>query len=286
MEKLNDLNDLLRHEVLDLYSAEEQILEALPAMIEKAGSPALKAALQQHLSVTDEQKNRLDKVKDLLSDKSEETVEGEKKRGFIAGLFHRSEAKQVCLGTKGIIEEGKKVMNENMEPDVLDAAIIGCAQKVEHYEICGYGTAKAYAKELGLTEVENLLNQTLNEEYEADDKLTALAVGRINKEAENDGPQNRRPASTNGKTPSAASKTPGGRGDTASRTSSSSPSGKAPRKASAVPKNTNNKSATAVKKGNATTATKKAATSTKTTGVGTAAHKSAGKKTAAASKKR
>jgi ferritin-like metal-binding protein YciE len=176
----------------------------MPAMIEKAGNPALKEALQQHLQITEEQRTRLEQVQQLMAEGEEQNEEtapegGERKRGFIAGLFRRNaEEKQVCLGTKGLIEEGQKVMNENMEPEVLDAAIIGCAQKIEHYEICGYGTAKAYARELGLEQVERLLEQTLNEEYEADDRLTDLAVGRLNREAEEATGSNRRGASKRG----------------------------------------------------------------------------------------
>src|SRR5215213_11090099 len=85
---------------------------------------------------------------------------------------------------EGIIREGKKILDEQMEPNVVDAAIIACAQKIEHYEICGYGTARAYARELNLGEVAELLEETLNEEYEADDLLTDLAVGGLNEKAE------------------------------------------------------------------------------------------------------
>jgi len=180
MEKMKDLKDLLKHEVMDLYSAEEQIIDALPKMIEKANDPALKNALQEHLNITKKQKQRLDKVQALLREKGEEAP-GEKK-GFLSGLFGGGAHK--CKGTQGLIEEGQKVMGENMNPEVMDAAIIGCAQKIEHYEICGYGTAKAFALELKLTDVAELLNETLNEEYEADDRLTAMAVGRLNAQAE------------------------------------------------------------------------------------------------------
>src|SRR5215213_3670931 len=86
---------------------------------------------------------------------------------------------------EGIIREGEKILGEPMEPQVVDAAIIACAQKIEHYEICGYGTARAYARELNLGDVAELLEQTLNEEYEADDLLTDLAVGRLNEKAQN-----------------------------------------------------------------------------------------------------
>lgn len=179
MEKMKDLRDLLHHEVMDLASAEEQIIAALPKMIEKAGDPALKTALREHLRVTEEQKKRLDKVHGLLH--GGKAPEGEDK-GLFGRLFGGASHK--CKGTQGLIEEGEKVMGEDMNPEVMDAAIIASAQKIEHYEICGYGTAKAFALELGLTEVARLLDQTLNEEYEADDRLTAMAVGRLNKEAE------------------------------------------------------------------------------------------------------
>ncbi len=180
MEKMKDLKDLLKHEVMDLYSAEEQIIEALPKMIEKANDSALKNALQEHLTVTENQKQRLDKVQSLLREQGEEAPA--EKKGFLSGLFGGGAHK--CKGTQGLIDEGEKVMGENMNPEVMDAAIISCAQKIEHYEICGYGTAKAFALELKLTEVAQLLNETLNEEYEADDRLTAMAVGRLNAEAE------------------------------------------------------------------------------------------------------
>lgn len=171
MDKLNQLKDLLKHEINDLYSAEEQIIEALPAMIEKARDRKLKKALQDHLKVTETQKQRLDEIQKMLE------LEPARK-GFLSALFAKK-----CKGMQGLIEEGEKVMGEEMDPDVMDAAIVGCAQKIEHYEICGYGTARAYAEELGLPEVEKALRTSLDEEYESDDLLTALAVRRLNKEA-------------------------------------------------------------------------------------------------------
>lgn len=175
-----NLNDLLKHEILDLYSAEEQIIEALPAMIEKAKNPELKKALREHLKITEEQKSRLDKVKESFGEGEQE---GEKK-GFFSRLFGGSSGGEKCRGMEGLITEGEKIMAADITDEALDAAIIASAQKIEHYEICGYGTARAFAKELRLGEVERLLTQTLNEEYEADDKLTALAVGKLNEEAE------------------------------------------------------------------------------------------------------
>jgi ferritin-like metal-binding protein YciE len=177
MEKMNDLRDLLKHEIQDLYSVEEQIIAAMPNMIEKATNPELKQSLKEHLHVTEQQKARLDLVQKAFG----EPAEGEENTGLLSRLF---KTKMVCKGMQGIISEGNQILSANMNSDVMDAAIIACAQKIEHYEICGYGTAKAYARELNLAEVERLLDQTLNEEYDADDRLTALAVGRLNQRAE------------------------------------------------------------------------------------------------------
>jgi ferritin-like metal-binding protein YciE len=168
--KMNSLSNLLAHEIVDLYSAEEQIIEALPKMIEKAQNQELKKALKEHLKVTEQQKKRLEKVHKLIK---QEDGSSEEELGDTE-----------CKGMKGLIEEGKKAMEEEMEPDVMDAAIIASAQKIEHYEISGYGTARAFAREVGMSEVEKLLQQTLDEEYLADDLLTELAVGQVNDEAE------------------------------------------------------------------------------------------------------
>jgi ferritin-like metal-binding protein YciE len=185
MEKMKDLKDLLIHEIDDLYSAEEQIIEALPSMIEKAKNGKLVTALKDHLKVTEQQKARLDEVKQLLvGDSDEDASEQGGQKGFFGGFFGASGKKHECLGMKGLIEEGEKVMGEDMSPKVLDAAIIASAQKIEHYEICGYGTARAYARELNLGQVAERLEETLDEEYEADDLLTDLAVGGLNEEAE------------------------------------------------------------------------------------------------------
>ncbi|MEO8110969.1 MAG: ferritin-like domain-containing protein [Ginsengibacter sp.] len=179
MEKITDLKDLLKHEILDLYSAEEQIIEGLPKMIEKANDAALKEALNNHLQVTMTHKERLDDIKKVLLD--EDTDAGD--NGFFSNLFGGVNS-VTCKGTEGLIKEAEKMMGEDMTTEVMDAAIIGAAQKIEHYEISGYGTARAYAQELGLDYVASLLMQTLNEEYEADDALTELAVGQLNIEAE------------------------------------------------------------------------------------------------------
>ncbi len=179
MEKMNDLKDLLKHEIDDLYSVEEQILEALPKMAEKASNKTLKTALSEHLRITEQHRIRLEKIRQTLNGSHEEG--NEKKKNFLAGIF--SGGQHVCKGMQGIIEEGTKIMKADMTPEVMDAAIIACAQKVEHYEICGYGTARTYARELQMNQEALLLEQTLHEEYEADDRLTALAIQRINLEA-------------------------------------------------------------------------------------------------------
>lgn len=179
MEKITDLKDLLKHEILDLYSAEEQIIEGLPKMIEKANDAELKEALNNHLQVTMTHKERLDDIKKVLLD--EDTTEED--NGFFSNLFGGVNS-VTCKGTEGLIKEAEKMMGEDMTTEVMDAAIIAAAQKIEHYEISGYGTARAYAQELGLDYVASLLMQTLNEEYEADDALTELAVGQLNIEAE------------------------------------------------------------------------------------------------------
>ena len=175
MAQMVNLRDLLQHEIDDLYSAEEQIIDALPKMVEKATDSQLKRALNEHLQVTKRQKERLEKVKQLMEKNNQERSEP----GFLEKLFGGGK----CKGTEGLIKEGEKLMGENMDSKVRDAAIIAAAQKIEHYEISGYGTARAYAMQLGLNEVEQLLTETLNEEYKADNDLTALALFDVNLQA-------------------------------------------------------------------------------------------------------
>jgi len=183
MEKMNDLRDLLKHEIEDLQSVEDQIIEALPKMIEKANNLDLKKALSEHLKVTKQHKTRLEKVMQDLG--AGHQGSNGKKKGILGGIF--GSGKQECKGMKGIIEEGEKMMSADISPEALDAAIIASAQKVEHYEICGYGTARTFARELGLEQVTKQLEQTLNEEYEADDLLTSLAIMGVNERAERSG---------------------------------------------------------------------------------------------------
>ncbi|MEO7265819.1 MAG: ferritin-like domain-containing protein [Ferruginibacter sp.] len=179
MSTLINLIDLLKHEIDDLYSAEEQIIDALPGVIDNANNPALKKALQDHLKVTRTHLQRLDKVRSLMGTDPEEN---EEKKVFFTRLF--GQGKHHCKGIEGLIEEANKMMNEELTPQVMDSAIIAAVQKIEHYEITGYGTAKAFAIEMKMDKIATLLNQTLKEEYAADDALTSLAVGKLNPKAD------------------------------------------------------------------------------------------------------
>lgn len=167
---IKDLAGLLMHLIQNLYAAEEHMLQAMPAIIEKANHGSLRNALTHHLKLTGEQKNRLEQVAQFLNEKNVENAA-------------KPDTHHICKGMMGLIEEAKDVLDGGLEKEVTDAAIIACVQKMEHYEISTYGTALAYAHQLHLTKAEDLLNETLNEEYEADDLLTALATASLNKEA-------------------------------------------------------------------------------------------------------
>jgi ferritin-like metal-binding protein YciE len=159
--EIDSLRKLYVEELKDLYSAEKQILQALPKMVKKASNPQLKAGFQEHLRQTEEQVTRLDRI--------------------FEGLGKSSRGKK-CKGMEGLLEEGKEVMQEDMDEETRDAALIAAAQRVEHYEIAGYGTVRTYAQLLGENEAVRLLQQTLDEEGATDKKLTALAEA-INVEA-------------------------------------------------------------------------------------------------------
>jgi ferritin-like metal-binding protein YciE len=163
MPKLNSLDDLLVHELQDIYNAEGQILKALPKMIKAASHPELQTAFEEHLEQTEGQVERLDQVFKLLG----VPAKGRK-----------------CEGMAGLIEEGKKTMEQDAEPAVMDAALIAAAQKVEHYEIASYGCVCTYAEMLGYDQVHDLLGQNLEEEETTDEKLSELAESVINVEAE------------------------------------------------------------------------------------------------------
>ena len=175
MEAINDLEDLLVHHLQSLYAAEDLILQAMPSVIKKANHKSLKNALQHHLDLTNEQKKRLEQIIPLLHQKNAEASE------------HLSIKNGSSKGMLGLIEEANEIVEKELATEVIDAAIISCVQKIEHYEICAYGTALAFAKQLHLHKVEQLLKETLDEEYDADDLLTALATASYNKEAAPEG---------------------------------------------------------------------------------------------------
>lgn len=160
--KVKNLHDLFIDELRDLYSAEKQLIKALPKMAKNATSDELREGFEEHLQQTEEQAQRLERIFENL----EVSPRGKK-----------------CVAMEGLIEEGKELMEEEMEETVLDAALIAAAQKVEHYEIAGYGTVVAWARMLGEEEAAELLEETLNEEKETDQKLTELAESAVNLEA-------------------------------------------------------------------------------------------------------
>lgn len=161
-QETNPLEELLIDELKDIYSAENQIIKALPKMARAATSPELKRAFERHLEETRRQVERLDQIGQALDVK----LTGKK-----------------CKGMEGLIEEGKEVMEEDFDDNAIDAGLIGAAQKVEHYEIAAYGTARTHAEMLGYSKAAKLLQQTLDEEGAADKKLTQLAESIINVEA-------------------------------------------------------------------------------------------------------
>ena len=158
---INNLQELFVEQLRDLYDGEDQIIETLPKLIDKANSPELKSALQEHLDITRRQKDRLEQIFNSL---------GQKASG------------ETCKGMKGIISEGDSLISDAEDPAVLDASIIAAAQRVEHYEIAGYGTVRTYAQQLGKQSFATALEQILQEEKDADLKLSQLASS-INIEA-------------------------------------------------------------------------------------------------------
>ena len=163
---LETLHDLWVHELKDLYSAERQLIQALPKMAKAATSDELRTALENHLSETEEQATRIEQILESF---------GESPKG------------QKCAGMEGLLEEGKDFIKEDADADVLDAGIIVNAQKVEHYEIATYGAVCEYARMMGHAEALQLLEQTLEEEKNADQLLNQIAEGGINALAERDG---------------------------------------------------------------------------------------------------
>jgi ferritin-like metal-binding protein YciE len=160
--KLASIHDLYVDELKDLYNAEHQLLKALPKMAKAASAPELAKAFTNHLEETKEQIERLEKIFKKL----DASPKGKK-----------------CKAMEGLIEEGKEVMEEEAEPAVMDAALIAAGQRVEHYEMAGYGCVRTFATLLGYKDAAALLQETLNEEGAADKKLTKLAETVINVEA-------------------------------------------------------------------------------------------------------
>jgi ferritin-like metal-binding protein YciE len=161
--KAKGFSDLFELELKDLYSAEKQLTRALPKMAKASTNEDLRQAFESHLEETEGQIERLETIFKQL-DISYGRVEK-------------------CKAMEGLIEEGKEIMEEGLEPDVLDAALICAAQKVEHYEIAGYGCARTFAQQLGHADIADLLQETLDEEGNADKKLTEIAESVVNQEA-------------------------------------------------------------------------------------------------------
>jgi len=162
MSQMKTLEELFLHHLKDIYFAEKQILKALPKMSKKCDSVKLQKAFDDHLKETEGQVERLEQVFEIF---------GEKAKG------------ETCPAIEGIIKEGEEGIKDSKDPDVRDAAMIADAQAVEHYEITRYGTLIAWARQLGKPEAAKLLQETLDQEYEADRLLSKLAEGQLNKEA-------------------------------------------------------------------------------------------------------
>jgi ferritin-like metal-binding protein YciE len=159
---LESLQDLFLNELKDIYNAEKQIIRALPRMAKATEAPELEQAFTKHLRETEGQVERLERIFKAL---------GQTPRG------------KTCKGMQGLLEEGKEILEEEGAPEVIDAALISAAQKVEHYEIAAYGCLRTYAQLLGLDDADRLLEQTLKEEEATDKTLTQLGEGGLNQAA-------------------------------------------------------------------------------------------------------
>lgn len=153
---LNSLSELFMTEMRDLYSAETQLVEALPEMAQAASHSELREAFNNHLEET---RTQVDRLRDIFQEMNE-SPEGKR-----------------CEAMEGLIQEGQEIINQQGDEAVKDAALIAAAQRIEHYEISGYGTARTYAEELGYQNVANMLDETLSEEKNADQELNEVALG-------------------------------------------------------------------------------------------------------------
>ena len=156
--ELQSLNDVLVHELKDLHSAETQLLDALPKMAQAASNDELRQAFEHHL---DETRDHVGRLQDIF------------------GQIGTSPGGELCKGMQGLIKEGEETISTDGDPAAKDAALIAAAQRVEHYEIAAYGTARTLADELGIDEAKELLDQTLDEESNADKLLTKIATGGL-----------------------------------------------------------------------------------------------------------
>lgn len=160
--EFNSFQDLFREQIEDLYDAEHRLTEALPKMADAAHSSQLKQAFQDHLTETQGHVSRLEQIFRALNTDPKRTT---------------------CQAMKGLVSEGEEMIKAKGDPDIKDAALIAAAQRVEHYEISGYGSARAFARRLGLNQAVNLLQQTLEEEKAADEKLNRIAESSVNPQA-------------------------------------------------------------------------------------------------------
>jgi ferritin-like metal-binding protein YciE len=158
----NSLDDLFVEQIEDLYDAEQRLTKALPKMAEASNSSQLKQAFQSHLTETEGHVSRLERIFSELN---------------------REPKRETCEAMKGLIAEGEEMIKAHGDPDIKDAALIAAAQRVEHYEMSGYGTARTFAQRLGMTEAASLLQQTLEEEKAADEKLNMIAEASVNPKA-------------------------------------------------------------------------------------------------------
>lgn len=162
-KELNSLEDLFWFELGDLYDAESRLVESIPSMEEAANSPMLKAAFNKHLNQTKRQLSRLEQI-------------------FVQ--LGKPMKRETCAAMKGLISEGEDIISATGDPDVKDAALISAAQRIEHYEMAGYGTVRTFAEHLGHEDALRLLQMTLDEEKDTDKELTKLAEQHINYKAE------------------------------------------------------------------------------------------------------
>jgi ferritin-like metal-binding protein YciE len=160
--EFNNLEDLFLQQVEDLYDAETRLIDALPLMSQAASSPDLKQAFDSHLRETEGHKARLEDVFRRLG---------------------KEPKREACKAMQGLIKEGEEMISAKGDPKVKDAGLIAAAQRVEHYEMAGYGALRTYARQLGMQDVAATLQQTLDEEGDADKKLTAIAESHVNAEA-------------------------------------------------------------------------------------------------------